>query len=130
MLMIQPINAFSPRAVFRGERAAYGRTANLSDPKIAALNAGGVSAAVGALTMAVSRSYTSSWSHAGVFGAGAALLTMFFLTPSLIQKMGLTKYVKSRQGDAFINEDTQKMTGVVKEHLKPVKKMVQFRQQS
>ncbi len=128
--MIQPINALSPRAAFRGTRTTHLNPAGMSDPKIAALNAGGVAAAVGALTMAVSRSYTSSWSHAGVFGGGAALLTMFFLTPSLIQKMGLTKLAKNKHGDTYVKEDAQKMSEVVKEHLKPVKKMVQFRQQS
>ena len=128
--MIEPINAFSPRAVFRGKPGAYGNPARMSDPKIAALNAGGVSAAVGALTMAVSRSYTSSWSHAGVLGLCGAGLTMFFLTPSLIEKMGLTKLTKSKDAKALVNEEPQKMTTAVKEHLRPVKKMVQFRQQS
>ena len=130
MLMIEPINAFSPRAVFRGKPGDYGNPARMSDPKIAALNAGGVSAAVGALTMAVSRSYTSSWSHAGVLGLCGAGLTMFFLTPSLIEKMGLTKLTKSKDAKAVVNEEPQKMTAAVKEHLRPVKKMVQFRQQS
>ena len=131
VLMIQPINAFSPRAVFRGKNEAYRSPARISDPKIAALNAGGVSAAVGALTMAVSRSYTSSWSHAGVLGLCASGLTMFFLTPGLIQKMGLAKSGKAKKAEAVVNNaESQKMTAAVKEHLRPVKKMVQFRQQS
>ena len=128
--MIEPINAFSPRAVFRGKTKAYENPARLSDPKIALLNAGGVAGAVGALTMAVSRRYTSSWSHAGVLGLCGAGLAMFFLTPGLIQKMGLSKLVKSKKSEALISEDSQKMATTVREHLKPVRKMVQFRQQS
>lgn len=130
VLMIQPINAFSPRAVFRGKTESYRSPARVSDPKVAALNAGGVSAAVGALTMAVSRSYTSSWSHAGALGLCGAGLMMFFLTPGLIQKMGLGKHSNGKKTQAVTNTESQKMTAAVKEHLRPVKKMVQFRQQS
>ena len=94
------------------------------------MNACGVAGAVGALSMAVSRRYTSSWSHAGVLGLCGAGLTLFFLTPGLIQKMGLSKLVKNKKSEALITEDSQKMTNTVKEHLRPVKRMVQFRQQS
>ncbi len=129
--MIEPINAYSPRVVFRGKTEAYRNPARLSDPKIAALNAGGVSAAVGALTMAVSRSYTSSWSHAGILGLCGAGLTMFFLTPGLIQKMGLTNSGKAKKAESVVNQESQKITSTtVKEHLRPVRKMIQFRQQS
>ena len=131
MGMIQPINAFSPRAGFRGSKETYGKRAPKSaNSKIALINAGGVALAAGGITTAVARSYTHSWGHAGVLGVGGAFLAMFFMTPHLIDKKTFGKIGKKAESDVLVKEDAQKMTDVVKEHLKPAKKLVQFRQQS
>ena len=126
--MIQPINASNPRVVFRGSKKAYGiSTKGLSNSEAALLNAGGVALAAGGLTTAVARSYTSSWSHAGVLGLCATFLAMFFMTPQLIEKAGLSKLSKSAETEYLVKEDSKKVAEVIKEHLRPAKKLVQFR---
>ena len=128
MRMIQPINASSPRAVFRGSKKPYGiSTKGLTNSEAALVNAGGVALAAGGVTTAVARSYTSSWSHAGVLGLCASFLAMFFMTPQLIEKAGLGKLSKKTESEGLIKEDTKKVAEAVKEHLKPAKKLVQFR---
>ena len=96
--MIQPINAFSPRAGFRGSKETYGKRAPKSaNSKIALINAGGVALAAGGITTAVARSYTHSWGHAGVLGVGGAFLAMFFMTPHLIDKKTFGKIGKKAE---------------------------------
>ena len=128
--MIQPVSAYSPRAGFRGSNGAYlkqskGLTGN---SKIALLNAGGVSAAVGGLTMAVSRAHTTNWAHALVLGIFASFLSMFFMTPQIIEKAAYSGSVKS-EAEALVKEDAQKLSSAIKEYLRPMKKSVHFRQQ-
>jgi len=126
--MIQPINASSPRAVFRGSKKPYGiSTKGLTNSEAALVNAGGVALAAGGVTTAIARSYTSSWSHAGVLGLCASFLAMFFMTPQLIEKAGLGKLAKKVDAEGAVKDDTKKVVETVREHLKPAKKLVQFR---
>ena len=126
--MIQPINASSPRAVFRGSKKPYGiSTKGLTNSEAALINAGGVALAAGGITTAITRSYTSSWSHAGVLGLCASFLAMFFMTPQLIEKAGLSKLAKKSDAEVVVKEDSRKIAETIKEHLKPAKKLVQFR---
>ena len=128
MRMIQPINASSPRAVFRGSKKPYGiSTKGLTNSEVALINAGGVALAAGGITTAVARSYTTSWSHAGVLGLCASFLAMFFMTPQLIEKAGLSKLSKKTETELLVKEDARKVADVLKENLKPAKKLVQFR---
>lgn len=129
--MIQPISAFSPRAGFRGKNETYGKNSKgLSNSKIALINAGGVAAAAGGLGTALARSQTSSWAHASVLGLCAAFLTLFFMTPQLIDKTSMEKLSKKSDAEMITKEDAPKVADVVKEHLRPAKKLVQFRQQA
>lgn len=129
--MIQPIGAFSPRAGFRGSRDTYGKqTKKPIASNIALINAGGVALMAGGITTGAARSYTSSWLHAGVLGICGAFLAMFFMTPHLIEKTGLNKMTKKTEPESVKVEDAQKTANIVKEHLKPAKKLVQFKQQS
>lgn len=128
MPMIQPINALTPRVVFRGPEVKNGKRSNgLSESQTALINAGGVAAMAGGVTTLVARAYTNSFAHAGVLGAFGALLTMFFMTPHLIDKIGLAKLAKKPQTEAVVKQDIQKMTTAAKEYLVPAKKLVQFR---
>ena len=128
MLMIQPINASTPRAVFRGSDKAYKTNRKgVNDSQIALINAGGVAAVAGGLTTLVARAYTNSFAHAGVLGAFGAFLTMFFMTPHLIDKIGLGRASKKAQTEAIAKHDFQKVASAAKEYIVPAKKLVQFR---
>lgn len=130
--MIQPVSAFSPRSGFRGNPETYGKQSKgLSNQKIALINAAGVATAAGGLGTALARSQTSSWAHASVLGLCAAFLTMFFMTPQLIDKSGLQKFNKNTdKSDKITKEETPKFVDAIKEHLRPAKKLVQFKQQA
>lgn len=127
--MIQPINALTPRVGFRGTDKTYNKKSEgLSNSQIALINAGGIAAAAGGLTTIVARSYTNSFAHAGVLGVFGAFLTMFFMTPHLIEKIGLDRLTKKTQvTEATIKQDLQKVANVAKEYSVPAKKLVQFR---
>ncbi len=126
--MIQPINALTPRVGFRGSNKTHGKNSKgLSESQIALVNAGGVAAAAGGLTTLIARAYTNSLAHAGVLGVFGAFLTMFFMTPHLIEKIGLSKSSNKTQTEAFVKHDTPKLASVAKEYAVPVKKLVQFR---
>ena len=129
--MIQPVSAFSPQAGFRGSSGAYLKQSKglSSNSKIALLNAGGVAAAVGGLTMAVSRAHTTNWGHALVLGLFGAFLSMFFMTPQIIEKAAFSNTLKG-DAEALAKEDATKLTTAIKEYLRPVKKSVHFRQQA
>ncbi len=128
MPMIQPINALTPRAGFRGQDGLKTKkTKGLSESQVALMNAGGVAAAAGGITTLVARAYTNSFAHAGVLGIFGALLTTFFMTPHLIDKMGLSKISRKPQVEAVVKNDLQKMKASAKEYLVPAKKLVQFR---
>ena len=103
--MIQPVNAFTPKVLFRGE--------TVNDPKesvkketrkrLALANAAGISVVLGAATTAIARSNTSSWKHAGYFGIGAALISMMFLGPGFLYKSGINT-TKAGENDVFAKE--------------------------
>ena len=106
--MIQPINALTHKVLFKGQ---------IDDSKedkirkfrrnVAIVDATGTSAIVAAVTMAISRSYTSTWHGAGFIGLGAGALTMAFLTPHYLSKAGI-KTKLSQAGDSFTKEGVQK----------------------
>ena len=128
--MIQPVNALTPRAGFRGSNETISRkNKGLNDSQVALINAGGIAAAAGGLTTIVARSYTNSFAHAGVLGVFGAFLTMFFMTPHLIEKIGLSKLAASKPAtEAVVKHDIQqKVANVAKEYVVPAKKLVQFR---
>lgn len=127
--MIQPVSAFSPRAGFRGNSGMYGQNVADSSKKIALINASGIAVAAGGLGTALARSQTSSWAHASVLGVCAAFLTMFFMTPQLIDKTGMSKINNAAdKSDKFVKEDAPKMVDAIKEHIKPTRRLVPFRQ--
>ena len=129
--MIQPVSAFSPQADFRGSNGAFLKPSKglSSNSKIALLNAGGVSAAVGGLTMAVSRAHTTNWAHALVLGVFGAFLSMFFMTPQIIEKTSFNNSL-NEESSALMKEDGKKLSTAIKEYLKPAKKSIHFRQQA
>ena len=125
--MIQPINTLTPRVGFRGSKGTY-KGKGLTNSQIALANAGGIAAAAGGITTIVARSYTNSFYHAGLLGIFGALLTMFFMTPHLIEKIGLDKVAKkSPEGAADAKIGLKKVSTAAKEYAVPVKKLVQFR---
>lgn len=130
--MIQPISYLTPQVGFRGSKNSYGKmsiqTAN-SAPAI--VNAVGLSLASGGLTAALARIYTKSWAQASMLGLCGMFLTMFFMTPQLIEKFGIRKSAVAMAEGGALKGETAKAVEVVK-HIKPanVKKLVPFRQQS
>jgi len=103
--MIQPVNALSPKVLFRGETSADSKEASKKQTqrRLALINAGGISIILGAATTAIARSNTSSWKHAGYFGIGAALISMMFLGPGFLYKSGLNT-TKTKDKDVFMKE--------------------------
>ena len=129
--MIQPINALTPHVAFRGSQKTYGMQAKgFSEGGAALINAGGLSVAAGGLTAMVSRAYTRSWPNAIMLGALGSFLTLFFMTPSLIEKLGITKQATKAESVAVLKQDGKITAEAMRSQLKPVKKLVQFRQQS
>lgn len=121
--MIQPVSAFSPRAGFRGSKQSYGVSPKRTRSEVALMNAAGTSLLAGGVTAAIARSYTPSWGQAGVLGLFGMILAMFFIAPPLV---GNTNLLKSKKNSAISGADSG-MTGI-KSTVKPVKKLVQFRQ--
>ena len=108
MRMIQPINTLTPRVGFRGKHEAYSKTKGLTNSKIALANAAGVATVAGGLTTLVARAYTNSFAHAGVLGVFGALLTMFFMTPHLIEQIGLKNGAKKATVDVVARQEAPK----------------------
>lgn len=126
--MIQPIGAFSPRAEFRGHGVKSQRTPQeRSKAQVALINAAGTSVVAGALTTAVARSYTTSWAHAGILGICGSVLSMFFIAPMLVENTTLLRSKKKPNLNPSA-VDGAKTQAVVKEGLRPAKKLIQFRQ--
>lgn len=125
--MIQPISSATPRIGFRGSNSSYGmRAKGYSDAGAAMINAGGLSIAAGGITAAVARVYTQSWSQAGMLGLFGAFLTLFFMTPQLIDRFGLKKTSVAIAEKDALRQETVKVAEVAN-HLKPVKRLVPFR---
>lgn len=103
--MIQPVNALTPKVLFRGETINDPKESAKKETKkrLALANAAGISVVLGAATTAIARSNTSSWRHAGYFGIGAALVSMMFLGPAFLYKSGINT-TKSAENDVFAKE--------------------------
>jgi hypothetical protein len=91
------------------------------------LKAAAISAGAGGLTTLVAKSYTNSFAHAGVLGVFGALLTMFFMTPHLIEQIGLKGGTKKAAVDVVARQEASKAKNLVKEYIVPIKKLVQFK---
>ena len=125
--MIQPINALTPQARFRGSRG-IGKASGLSDSHVTMLKAAGISAGAGGLTTLVAKSYTNSFAHAGVLGVFGALLTMFFMTPHLIEQIALKNNTKKvAVVENAVKQETPNAKNIIKECIVPIKKLVQFK---
>ena len=103
--MIQPLNALTPKVLFRGNDGINSATdAKRNALKtFAIIDATGISVGLGAATTAIARSNTSSWKHAGYIGVGAALVSMLFLLPGFLYKAGVHT-TKSGDKDLFQKE--------------------------
>ena len=103
--MIQPVNAFTPKVLLRGENLNESKESVKKETRkrLALANAAGISIVLGAATTAIARSNTSSWRHAGYFGIGAALVSMMFLGPGFLYKSGINT-TKSTDKDVFARE--------------------------
>ena len=97
--MIQPVNALTPKVLFRGETKSDQKELEKKETrkKLALANAAGISVVLGAATTAIARSNTSSWKHAGYFGIGAALVSMMFLAPGFLYKSGFNTTKKAEK---------------------------------
>ena len=128
VLMIQPINALNSRICHRGLRDSSKLNTNApKDSKVALINAGGISMTGGAIATLVARSYTNSFGQAGVIGLFTALLTMLFMSPHLIEKMGVNHLSKKQINDVTPKQESQKIITMAKEYSSPAKKLIQFR---
>jgi len=124
--MIQPVGALSPRAVFRGSNGTYGKKSDSnSNRNIALINAGGVALAACGLTTAIARSYTPNWGYAGILGLFGAFLSLFFMTPQLIDSAGKNSH--SKNADVFTKGDTLKTAETMKGKLRP-QRLIPFKQ--
>lgn len=105
VIMIQPVNALTPKVLFRGETVNEPKELAKRETRkrLALANAAGISVVLGAATTAIARSNTSSWRHAGYFGIGAALVSMMFLGPGFLYKSGINT-TKTKEGDVFARE--------------------------
>lgn len=103
--MIQPVNAFTPKVLFRGEAVSDSKESVKKETRkrLALANAAGISIVLGAATTAIARSNTSSWRHAGYFGIGASLISMMFLAPGFLYKSGINT-TKTKDADTFTRE--------------------------
>lgn len=128
--MIQPVSALSPRAVFRGSSGTYEiATKGKEQTKYALLNAGALATAAGGLTTLVARAHTTNLLHAIVIGICGAFLSLFFMTPQLIEKTAKNQ-LKNKEADILVKEESKKFFDVVKEQLKPASKRIHFKQQA
>jgi len=123
--MIQPIGAFSPRADFRGHGVKAQTPQEKSKAQVALINAAGISVIAGALTTAVTRSYTPSWAHASVLGVFGAILSMSCIAPTLVGNSSLFGH-KKKHDIGIVAKDNSRPQVAAK--LKPAKKLVIFKQ--
>ena len=126
--MIQPVGALSPRAVFRGSNGTYGRRSDSnSNRNIALINAGGVALAACGLTTAIARSYTPNWGYAGILGLFGAFLSLFFMTPQLIDSTSKSNHAKKANSDVLVKGETLKTAESMKGKFKP-QRLIPFKQ--
>ncbi len=94
MIMIRPVDALTPKVLFRGQTINHGSLKTSAKKRIALINAAGISTVTGGLITVVSRSYTSNWKNAGFIGLASAAVSMMFLGPQFLYKSGINTYVK------------------------------------
>ena len=105
VIMILPVNALTPKVLFRGDDLAKESAKVQTKKRVALFNAAGISVILGAATTAIARSNTSSWRHAGYFGIGASLISMMFLAPGFLYKAGIgVNKTKAAEKDVFAKE--------------------------
>ena len=92
--MIRPVDALTPKVLFRGQTINHGSLKTSAKKRIALINAAGISTVTGGLITVVSRSYTSNWKNAGFIGLASAAVSMMFLGPQFLYKSGINTYVK------------------------------------
>ena len=128
--MIQPISYLTTQVGHRGSKGSYGKMQGNTSAG-AVVNAIGLSLTAGGITAATSRIYTRSWAQASMLGLCGMFLTMFFMTPQLIEKFGIKKEAVALAEKGALKGESAKAVEVVKQ-VKPanVKKLVPFRQQS
>ena len=130
--MILPVNASDPQAKYRGQFGICKKTFkgnNTGNYKLALVNAGGISSVVGGATIAIARRYTNNWAHAVVLGLCGSFLSMFFMTPQILAASGYANPFKKGVSDVIKKTESPSFKTVLREHLKPVKKNVHFKQQ-
>ena len=83
--MINPVSieTYGRSSVFKAERRLKNQDVS---KKISVINSAGISTALGALTTAVARTYTTNWKNAGLIGLGAAIASFVIVTPHLLKK--------------------------------------------
>lgn len=103
--MIQPVSVSSPK-VFKIKSDCHyeNHVGRSTEQKLAILNSGGISAAIGAFITMCARCYTSSWTKAASFGVGAAGASMLFITPKFLYKAGINSDTKFKETDTFTKE--------------------------
>lgn len=89
--MINPVEAFNSQTTCRGLNRDTGKKRRLTHSEIAVVNACGTSLIAGGVTTAISRNYTSNWTQAGLLGFFGAMLTLFFITPFLVETINTDK---------------------------------------
>ena len=127
--MIQPINSYDSRFAFKKANDGSGKSKfkRLSASDKALIGASGLSLVSGGVVTALSKNVTDSLLHAGVIGFFAATLTLFFMTPEIIKQSKNDTFVRTG-GNPPSKKESSRLSYVLKEHFKPNKKMIQFKQ--
>ena len=92
------------------------------------MNAAGTSLAAGGITTVIARSYTPSWGQAGVLGLCGSLLAMFFIAPRLVENTNLLKSQKKVAVDGGVPVSAGNPSTKIKSTVKPVRRLVPFKQ--
>ena len=103
--MIQPVNALTCKATFKGEFGNVKNPSALNSKKAIALyNAGGISTAIGGTMTIVGRSYANSWKSAFLIGLASAAVALTFLIPRFLYKAGIDTSKTVNDTDLFNKE--------------------------
>ena len=128
--MIQPVRASNPQATFRGSEKTYRKSSNngITNTQVALINAGGIAATIGAGATIISRRYTPSWSYAAMIGLCSSFLSMFFMTPQIIEKSGKAVGNTAKETGLITKKQSSKLTNGIKDCFKTNKKAIHFKQ--